>query len=100
MKRPASLVAVLGALCACHSSTLVADGPVTVLENPYPAGYPSTNPMPNSIVATLPAGERVKVRSVGFGKGFQVLQGGPARRWVWLRHLRGWGFPHRGVNPR
>lgn len=74
MRRPASLVAMLGTLWACHSSTLVADGPVTVLENPYPSGYPSTNPMPNSIVATLPAGERVKVKSVGYGKDFKYYK--------------------------
>jgi len=67
-------MAVLGALCACHSSMLVADAPVTVHENPYPAGYPSTNPMPNNIVATLPAGERVKVKSEGYGKDFKYYK--------------------------
>lgn len=61
-------------LCACHSSTLVADGPVSVLQNPYPTGDPSTAPMPNSVVATLSVGQRVPVKSVGYGKDFKFFE--------------------------
>lgn len=74
MKRRATFVGMLATLAACHSSVLVADGQVTVMENPYPADYPNTNPKPNSVVATLPAGQRVKVMGEGYGKDFKYYK--------------------------
>jgi hypothetical protein len=58
-------------LMACHSSMLVADGSVDVLSAPCPAGYPSTNPKPNSVVVTLSPGQRLKVKGEGYGKDFK-----------------------------
>ena len=69
------VVALLsGALLSCRSSTLVADDPLNVLEKPYPIGYPSSNPMPNRVVAVLPAGHRAKVKGDGYGKDFKYYE--------------------------
>jgi hypothetical protein len=76
MKAPiiAVVVAVIGMLFACHSAVLVADGPLNVMKEPYPAGYPSTHPMPNSVIATLHLGQRLKVKSEGYGKDFKYYK--------------------------
>jgi hypothetical protein len=55
---------------ACSTSSLVADDTVAVPEKPYPLDYPSTNPLPNAVIATLAKGQRVKVKSTGYGKDF------------------------------
>jgi len=73
VKKLATLVPV-AIIAACHSSVLVADGPVPVLEQPYPAGYPSTNPIRNRVVTTLTQGQRVRVQSEGYGKDFKYYK--------------------------
>jgi Bacterial SH3 domain len=79
------------ALACTPSPTLVADDTVTVLEKPSPLDYPSTHPIPNSVIATLAKGQRVKVKGDGYEKDFRwyevVLSDG--RR----------GYVIRGVNP-
>ena len=62
------------ALASCSGSSIVAEGPVPVLEKPYPIGYPSSGPLPNSIVGTLGAGTRVRVRREGYGKDFKYYE--------------------------
>src|SRR6267154_3949196 len=62
------------AFAACHSPMLVADAPLMVLKEPYPAGYPTTKPIPNSIVAALSLGQRVKVTGDGYGKDFMYYR--------------------------
>lgn len=74
MNKPAILAVVAAAVLACDSSVLVADGSVTVLKEPYPAGYPSTHPLPNSVVAMLSVGQRVKVKDVGYCKDFKYYK--------------------------
>jgi hypothetical protein len=53
---------------------LVADAPLMVLKEPHPAGYPTTKPIPNSIVATLAVGQRVNVTGDGYGKDFMYYR--------------------------
>jgi len=65
------VAAVAAALVACRSPELVADGPVAVMREPYPSGYPAIT---NSVVATLHHGERLKVKTEGYGKDFKYYQ--------------------------
>ncbi len=69
-----NVTAILGLWLARNSSMLVADGVLTVLRNPYPAGYPSTNPRPNGIVANLATGQRVRVKSNGYGEDYMYYE--------------------------
>jgi len=59
---------------ACSTSSLVVDDAVAVLEKPYPPDYPSTNPVPNTVIATLEKGQRVKVKGTGYGKDFMYFK--------------------------
>jgi hypothetical protein len=49
---------------------IVASTEISVLEQPYPDGYPSSNPIPNSKVLTLGSGECIAVHSLSYGKDF------------------------------
>jgi hypothetical protein len=59
---------------ACSTSSLVVDDTVAVLEKPYPLDYPSTDPVPNAVIATLAKGKRVKVKGTGYGKDFMYYE--------------------------
>jgi|GEM_PF-5536617 len=47
---------------------------VSVLENPYPLNYPSTNPKPNKVVYSLKPGESVLVLDEWADKDFKVYK--------------------------
>jgi len=66
----ASAVATLSLLSCTSSTVLVADDAVAVLAQPSPLGYPSSNPIPNSTLATLSKGQRVKITDTRYMKDF------------------------------
>lgn len=71
--------------CTSSPSTLVADDTVAVMEKPSPADYPSTNPIPNTVIAMLAKGERIKVKDTGYNKDFmyhEVVLPDGRRRYV------------------
>lgn len=43
---------------------------VDVVEEPYPLGYPSSNPVKNRVIATLHQGERLLVGEEDYGKDY------------------------------
>jgi len=65
------------AVSACSRAPIgciVASTEVSVLEQPYPAGYPSSNPIPNSTTLSLGSGECIAVHSLSYGKDFLVYE--------------------------
>lgn len=75
MKRALTAVGIvaLGA-CTQASETMLIKGATPLLAKPFPIGYPSTEPLPNSTVANLQPGEQVKVLSVEDGKDFRAYR--------------------------
>ncbi len=67
-------LAMMAMACTSSPVALVADDTVAVMEKPSPADYPSTNPIPNTVIATLAKGERVSVKGTGYGKDFMFYE--------------------------
>jgi hypothetical protein len=63
-------------LASCESRHDVVETSIAilVLEKPYPLGYPSTNPVENSVLARLAIGEKVYLIEVGYGKDYQYYK--------------------------
>ena len=53
---------------------VIAESEVAVLREPHPLGYPSTKPLPNETVWSIPSGDCVAVRSRGYGKDFMYFK--------------------------
>lgn len=66
------VAANLATSCTKGERMLQVESPTELLERPYPLGYPSSNPEPNSVLRTLSAGERVAVLSDSYEKDFHV----------------------------
>lgn len=70
-------VLMLLAVVSCtrsHPRAIVADAPLQVLENPSPLDYPSTNPLPNKVLDTIPAGGRVLVTGRDYEKDYMYYR--------------------------
>jgi hypothetical protein len=86
-----ALIAMASACTSHRPRAIVADAPLQVLEHPSPLDYPSTSPLPNRVLATVPAGGRLLVVGSGYQKDYIYYQ-------VKLADGRK-GFVIRGVSP-
>lgn len=74
------MVAALAIVVAASScsrgrpSAIIADEPLQVLERPSPIDYPTTNPLPNSVLDTLPPGTRLAVTESGIEKDYMYYR--------------------------
>ncbi len=55
-------------------STIMVEGPVKLLKNPFPLDYPKSNPQENEIISILSIGDKGKVVDVSYGKDFKVYK--------------------------
>lgn len=53
---------------------VITENHIDVLKEPYPLNYPSTKPRPNTVIAVLKKGERVKVINYRYGKDYMVYK--------------------------
>jgi len=74
LTRLAALVAAhILVACSREERVLELETPMDLLERPYPMGYPSTAPKPNSVLRTLPP-QRVQILSDSYEKDFHVYR--------------------------
>ena len=66
------LLAAFSASCSKEQRALEIEQPTELLEQPYPLGYPSSQPQPNTVLRTLTPGERVAILSDRYEKDFHV----------------------------
>lgn len=73
--RIVAVVALLFLLASCAKEPRMLDiqQKTELLEQPYPLGYPSTSPMPNSVLRVLEP-QKVTVLSDSFEKDFHVYR--------------------------
>ena len=60
--------------CRGHPGAIVADAPLQVLEKPSPLDYPSTSPLPNKLLETVPAGSRLLVTDRDYEKDYMYYR--------------------------
>jgi hypothetical protein len=65
---------IFGILSCGDNMSVVIEGPVKLLKNPYPQDYPSTNPQNNEIIAVLKKGDEGDVLAFSHGKDFKVYK--------------------------
>ena len=73
MKLAVLALSLLLSLSSCGREaprTLIADTQLEVLERPSPVDYPTSNPLPNRVLRTVPKGTRVRVIGHGVEKDF------------------------------
>lgn len=68
------VVAQLVASCSKEQRVLEVEQPTELLERPYPLGYPSSEPEPNSVLKVLSPGQRVVILSDSYEKDFHVYK--------------------------
>ncbi|WP_295438761.1 hypothetical protein [uncultured Thiodictyon sp.] len=62
-------------IAGCQNDTVVfVKRPTKLLEQPYPYGYPSTNPQRNIIIATLKAGDAGYLLNCIYGKDYRACK--------------------------
>lgn len=68
------LLIILTSIGCSSKSIVVIEGPTELLKEPYPIGYPSTNPHPNEIVSVLKKGDVGEVLSYDYGKDYKYYK--------------------------
>lgn len=68
------LVAMMSSCSRGHPRAIVADVPLDVLERPSPMGFPSSSPVPNRVLETVPVGGKLRVTGRDYEKDYMYYR--------------------------